>query len=264
MKVGFVQFSPVLGDLEKTISRLDRLIKSVADVDILVLPELCNSGYNFGSYEQALACSETVTGGVFVEYLESVAAKKGCYIASGLNERSDDRLYNAAVLIGPKGYVGTYRKLHLFFKEKKIFVPGDKGLPVFDVGACKLGMLICFDWLFPEVWRILAMKGADLICHPSNLILPNWAQQAIPVYALVNRVYVALANRIGAEGKLSFTGLSVIAGPRGEILRQASETEEEVGLSDVDIRLARDKMITPLNHIFEDRRPELYSSLLNR
>lgn len=263
MKIAFVQFAPVLGDLETTISRLDRLIKSVPDVDILVLPELCNSGYNFGSHEQALACSETVTGGVFVEYLESVAVKKGCYVASGFNERSGEVLYNAAILMGPKGYVGTYRKLHLFFKEKKIFAPGDKGLPVFDIETCKTGMLICFDWLFPEVWRILAMKGADLICHPSNLILPNWAQQAIPVYALVNRVYIALANRIGAEGKLSFTGLSMIAGPKGEVLSQASGTGEEVGLADVDIQLARDKMITPLNHIFEDRRPDLYAPLLN-
>jgi predicted amidohydrolase len=261
MKAGYVQFAPVLGDLNATISRLDQLIGSPPDADILVLPELCNSGYNFASYDDAWACSESVSESVFIEYLESIAVKLGGYIVSGFNERSGDALYNSAVLIGPNGYVGTYRKLHLFFKEKKIFAPGDKGLPVFDVEGCKMGMLICFDWLFPEVWRILALNGADLICHPSNLILPNWAQQAIPVHALINRVYIVLANRIGAEGKLSFTGLSMIAGPRGEILQQASGTDENVGVAEVDPSRARDKMITPFNHVLADRRPDVYSAL---
>ena len=229
MKAGYVQFAPVLGDLNATISKLDQLIGSAADADVLVLPELCNSGYNFSSYDDAWACSESVSESVFIEYLESIAVKLGGYIVSGFNERAGDALYNAAVLIGPSGYVGTYRKLHLFFKEKKIFAPGDKGLPVFDVEGCKMGMLICFDWLFPEVWRILALKGADLICHPSNLILPNWAQQAIPVHALINRVYIVLANRIGAEGKLSFTGLSMIAGPKGEIPLQPRSCRSKAG-----------------------------------
>jgi len=263
MKVGYVQFAPVLGDVHANISKIDHLIEPCGEADILVLPELCNSGYNFSSYDEAWACSESVGKSVFVDYLASMAVKKGCYIVSGFNERSGDALFNSAVLIGPKGFIGTYRKLHLFFKEKKIFAPGDQGLPVFDIAGCRMGMLICFDWLFPEVWRILALKGADLICHPSNLILPNWAQQAIPVHALVNRVYIVLANRIGAEGKLSFTGLSMIADPRGEILCEASGTDEEVGIAEVDPQKARDKMITPLNHVFEDRRPDVYSGLLN-
>ena len=261
MKAGYVQFAPVLGDLDATIARLDRCLGSAPPADILVLPELCNSGYSFSSYDEAWACSEPVGKSIFIEYLESIAAKRGGYIVSGFNERSEDALYNSAVLIGPKGYMGTYRKLHLFFKEKKIFAPGDQGLPVFDVEGCKTGMLICFDWLFPEVWRILALKGVDLICHPSNLILPNWAQQTIPVYALINRVYVVLANRIGTEGKLSFTGLSLIAAPRGEILQQASATDEAVDVAELDPGKARDKMITPLNHVLQDRRPDVYRAL---
>ena len=179
----------------------------------------------------------------------------------GFNERHNALLYNSAILIGPKGYIGKYRKLHLFMNEKDYFKPGDVGLPVFDIGLCKIGMLVCFDWIFPEVWRILALKGAEIICHPSNLILPGFAQKAVPIHALTNRVYIVTANRIGTEGDLSFTGLSTIADPKGEILVQASQAEEEVGIKDIDITMARDKMITHRNDVFSDRRPGEYSLL---
>jgi predicted amidohydrolase len=264
MKVGFVQFAPVLGDVEATMRKIDRLIGADVAADIWVLPELCNSGYNFSSREQAWETSEAVSGSVFVQYLESVCERLDCHVVSGFNERDGDSLYNSAVLVGPGGYVGTYRKLHLFLNEKDHFEPGDVGLPVFDVGSCKLGMLVCFDWIFPEVWRVLALKGADVICHPSNLVLPGFAQRAVPIRALTNRVYVVTANRIGVEGDLTFTGLSTIADPRGDVLVQASQVEEEVGVVGVDVGLARDKWITPRNDIFADRRPGDYSFLLTQ
>jgi predicted amidohydrolase len=262
MKIGFVQFAPVLGDVESTIRKIDRLISLSAAADIWVLPELCNSGYNFGSREQAWETAEEVTGSVFIQYLESISARHNFYVVSGFNEKDCGNLYNSAVLVGPEGYVGKYRKLHLFLNEKDYFEPGDVGLPVFDIGLCKLGMLVCFDWIFPEVWRILALKGVDVICHPSNLVLPGFAQRVVPIHALTNRVYVVTANRIGMEGDLLFTGLSTIANPKGDILVQASQSEEQVGIADVDIRLSRDKMITPRNDILGDRRPENYSFLV--
>jgi predicted amidohydrolase len=120
---------------------------------------------------------------------------------------------------------------------------------------------VCFDWIFPEVWRILALKGADIICHPSNLVLPGLAQRAIPIHALTNRVYVVTANRIGTEGDLTFTGVSTIANPRGDILAQASQAKEELVVQEIDIAVARDKMITPRNHLLTDRRPEQYALL---
>jgi predicted amidohydrolase len=262
VKIGFVQFAPALGDVPATIRKLDRLIGRGAAADVWVLPELCNSGYNFGSRERAWETSDEITGSAFIQYLEAVCARHDCHIVSGFNERDGDSLYNSAILVGPGGYIGTYRKLHLFMKEKDYFAPGDVGLPVFDIGSCKLGMLVCFDWIFPEVWRILALKGVDLICHPANLVLPGLAQRAIPVHALMNRVYIVTANRIGVEDDLAFTGLSTIAGPTGDVLIQASQLEEEMGVADVDVGLARDKMITSRNHIFTDRRPKDYSFLL--
>jgi predicted amidohydrolase len=261
VKIGFVQFAPVLGDVGATIDRIERLSPRCAGADLMVLPELCNSGYNFESAEQAWATSERIGEGVFVEYLESLCQRYGCHIVSGLNERDGDHLYNSAVLVGPQGYLGRYRKLHLFMNEKDYFQPGNGGLPLFDIGPCRVGMLVCFDWQFPEVWRILALKGADVVCHPSNLVLPGQAQRAVPVHALTSRIYTVTANRIGREGDLTFTGLSTIADPGGEVLLQASATEDAVGLVDADIHLARDKRVTARNHSFADRRPEEYALL---
>jgi predicted amidohydrolase len=261
VKVGFVQFSPVLGDVEATMAKIEHLCPHFSGADLLVFPELCNSGYNFESAEQAMATSETIGGSVFVEFLESLCRRLDCHIVSGLNEREGGNLYNTSVLVGPQGYLGRYRKLHLFMNEKDYFEPGNGGLPVFDIGSCRLGMLVCFDWQFPEVWRVLALKGADLVGHPSNLVLPGRAQRAVPVHALVNRIYTVTANRIGREGNLTFTGLSTIADPDGEVLLQASATENSVGLVDVDVQLARDKQVTARNHSFDDRRPSEYTLL---
>jgi predicted amidohydrolase len=261
VKIGFIQFAPILDDVQATIQKLDRLIPLAAGVDLLVLPELCNSGYNFESAEQAWATSEAIEDSVFLRYLETVCRQRNLHVVSGFNERDGDRLYNAAVLVGPQGYVGNYRKLHLFMNEKDFFAPGNAGLPVFDIGPCRVGMLVCFDWIFPEVWRILALKGADVIAHPSNLVLPGLAQRAVPVHAVTNHVYVVTANRIGSEGNLTFTGLSTIADPRGEVLVQASDAGEELGMVDIDIVLARDKNMTRRNNVLADRRPEEYSLL---
>jgi len=264
LKIGFIQFAPVLGDLKTTIRKIDGLIDQSKITDILVLPELCNSGYNFTSFEEAWKTSEKIENSIFINYLISKCNQFNLYIVSGFNERDNKNLYNSAILIGPKGYIGKYRKLHLFMNEKDYFKPGNINLPVFDIGLCKIGMLVCFDWIFPEVWRILALKGAEIICHPSNLVLPGLAQRAVPIHALTNRIYTITANRIGTEGDLSFTGLSTIANPNGDILFQASQAEEETVIKDIDIRLARDKIITKKNNLFSDRRPEEYSFLIEK
>ncbi len=261
MKIGFIQFAPALGDVEATLETIDRLIPQAKGADLLVLPELCNSGYHFESAQQAWDTSEEIPTGRFVRHLEGLCQQYGLHLVSGLNEREGDRLYNSAVLVGPQGYIGRYRKLHLFLNEKDYFQPGDGRLPVFDIGPCRVGMLVCFDWIFPEVWRVLMLEGADVICHPSNLVLPGLAQRAVPIHALVNRLFVVTGNRVGSERDLTFTGLSTIAGPKGEVLAQGSPAGEEVRIVDVDIAEARDKQITARNHLLADRRPEAYVAL---
>jgi predicted amidohydrolase len=262
MKIGFVQNHPALGGTEVNLSRLEAMIRQADGAELLVLPELCHCGYRFESYRQAWELSETVAESGFVRRLHALCRERGLHIVAGLNEREGENLYNTAVLVGPGGLLGRYRKMHLFMDEKDIFEPGDLGLPVFDIGLCRIGMLICFDWMFPEVWRILALKGADIICHPSNLVIPGLCQKAVPVHSVCNRVFVVTANRIGVERDLTFTGLSTIADPRSNVLLQASSDREEVGLVEIDPSLARNKQATPRNHIFDDRRPDQYVDLL--
>jgi predicted amidohydrolase len=262
MKVGFIQFAPVLGDVRANMTRIESLLAHVKEADLVVLPELCNSGYNFESPQQARETAEDINNSDFIRFLESLCRKNNLHIVSGFNEQCNDRLYNTAVLVGPEGYLGRYRKMHLFMYEKDYFTPGDAGLPVFTVGEAKIGILICFDWIFPEVWRILALKGADIICHPSNLVIPGLCQKAIPIHAIINRIYVILANRIGTERNLTFTGRSTIVDPKGNILAQAADNQEESRMVEIVLPLARDKMITPRNHILADRRPAEYTLLV--
>lgn len=262
MKIGYLQFAPKLGQPDTNIAQIDALLEDTALPDLLVLPELCNSGYNFTFHQQALDTAEEVNSSPFVDFLTSLCEKHDIHIISGLNEREGDNLFNSAVLIGPKGWIGTYRKLHLFNTEKEHFQPGDLGLPVFDIGWCKAGMLVCFDWFFPEAWRILALKGADIIGHPANLVLPGLAQRGVPVHAMLNRYYTVTANRTGQEGDLTFTGLSTIASPRGEVLAQATQNGEELSSVPIDLALARDKQITEHNHALQDRRPKAYGLLV--
>lgn len=259
--VAIVQFCPVLNNPDANIRLLDPLI-TACNARIIVLPELASSGYAFADRAEATASAETVADSRFIRFLTSMAHQKECYIVSGFNEMEGDRLYNSAVLVGPSGLVGKYRKLHLFWKEADIFEPGDCGVPVFEVAGMKLGMLVCFDWMFPEVWRIMALKGADLVAHPSNLVLP-YCQQAVAVHALCNRYYVATANRTGLERGLSFTGRSVIVSPLGQTLVTGPGQDPFVGMARLDLAQTRDKNITPRNTLAGSRRPECYTQLCN-
>ena len=263
IKAAFIQFAPYLGDLNKNIILLDKLIDKSKSADLLVLPELTNSGYNFNSKEQAFQLAESINNSKFIRFLHDKCRRHDLYIVSGFNENDNGKLYNSAVLIGPNGYIGKYRKIHLFMNEKDIFSRGNLGFPVFDIGFCKIGMLVCFDHFFPEAWRILALKGAEVICHPSNLIT-KYAQKVVPVHALINRVFVITANRIGKEKELEFTGKSIIVNTVGEILYQAHEDAEDICIIEIDPGISKDKMLNPLNHILNDRIPEEYSELINK
>jgi predicted amidohydrolase len=262
MKVGLVQFSPQLANLDRTLSNLQRLLTQLQPADLIVLPELCNSGYNFESKEQAWSSSETVDDSRFLRFLTEYCRQKNCHIVSGFNERAGDRLYNSALLVGSKGMIGKYRKLHLFMNEKDYFEPGNLGAPLYELNGVRLGMLICFDWLFPEIWRLLALKGADVICHPSNLVIPGNCQRAMPTHALTNRVFTVTANRIGSEGELNFTGGSIVCDTKGKVLMMAPEKEEAAMVVEFDPLDARDKAITARNDVFADRRPDVYAEMI--
>lgn len=258
MKIAILQFSPAFCNQEKTIISLKPLLEKAGEADLIVLPELANSGYNFRTTDEAFQNAENPETSPFTAMIHDFCKEKKCAVVTGINEKAGNKIFNSSLLIDETGIKGKYRKIHLFWNEKDFFHPGDGKPEVYDVKGAKVGMLICFDWMFPEIWRFLALKGAEIICDPSNLVLLGKAQKAIPVHAMINRIYVALANRVGTEGRLTFTGSSLIAGPEGEVLVSASANENEVIMAEINPEKARDKMITPRNHVFGDRRPEFY------
>ncbi len=256
MKVGFLQTSPVFGKKDENIDTVLAKINQL-DADLVVLPELFSTGYQFTSKEETLALAEIVPDGQTTRVLINLSKKKNLYIVAGISERQNGRCYNSAVLVGPKGFIGCYRKLHLFYHEKQWFEPGNIELNVYDIGLARIGIMICFDWFFPEVTRYLAVKGADIICHPANLVLP-YCPQAMITRCIENRVFAITANRIGTEKRseetLTFIGTSQIVGTKGEVLSRASSDLDETIVLEINPMNARDKQVTPMNHLLHDRR----------
>jgi len=259
-----MQTSPVFGEVEKNVERAVRKItlKSFGGADLIVLPELFSTGYQFKTKAEARKLSEDAPSGPTTRRLIEVAKKTGCHVVFGMAEKHGKDIYNSAVLVGPKGFIGLYRKAHLFRSEKKIFTPGNTAFKVYDIGKAKVGMMICFDWFFPEAARRLAFLGADVVAHPSNLVLP-YCPKAMITRCLENRVFAITANRVGVEARikgerLAFIGQSQVVSPKGEVLCKAGKTKPEFKIVEINPEEARDKKITPLNDIFKDRRVELY------
>ncbi len=262
MKVAVVQTSPEFGEVTKNVEKAVGRIR-VLKADLVVLPELFSTGYQFRSKKEALSLAEPVKKGYTVKALTSVAAECDTFIVAGLAERAGrgGKVFNSAVLIGPAGLIGLYRKAHLFWNEKNIFSPGDSPFEVFDIGQARIGIMICYDWVFPEVARILARKGAEIICHPSNLVLPH-CPDAMITRSLENRVFSITSNRVGSEKRikdtpLRFIGKSQIVSPGGELLFRAERTGARAGTAVIEPKEARNKGITPNNDIFSDLREDL-------
>jgi len=262
MKVGFVQNNPCFGEVESNLTRIEKLLNGQS-ADLLVLPELCATGYQFTSKKEARALAEPIADGPSTRAIQKMAQTMNGTIIAGVAELDGDAVYNSAVVIGPNGILGHYRKVHLFDSELDIFQPGNERLPVFDIGPARVGIMICFDWRFPESARSLALQGADIIAHPSNLVLTH-CPQAMITRCLENRVFAITADRVGQEERvagqsLKFIGQSQVVDPNGEILYRASIDGEEMQIVEIDIAIARDKRINPRNDIFLDRRDDLYT-----
>jgi predicted amidohydrolase len=261
IRVAFYQFKPVFGEKEQNIEKVLRALRDV-EADLVVLPELFASGYQFVSREEVAHLAERVPQGFTTGMLAEFSSRKGIYIVAGLPEKDGDSYYNSAILTGPQGFVGVYRKTHLFFEEKLWFAPGDTGFRVFSTDIGRIGIMICFDWIFPESMRTLALMGAEVIAHPANLVLPH-CPSAMPIRCLENRVYAVTANRVGKEERkegpaLTFIGTSQIVGPDGAICARAPEQSEALMVAAIEQEKARNKSLNPYNDLFQDLRPEMY------
>jgi predicted amidohydrolase len=258
--VGFLQFRPRFGQPDKNLELvLERLAQAPAN--LIVLPELAFSGYNFADRRELARYSEDPEKSDLVAELVRLCRRRKMHLITGFAERSGRKLYNSALVLGPQGIVQRYRKVHLFNEEKRYFDPGSGPFDVVRIGTVRVGTMICFDWVFPEAARALALAGADIIAHPSNLVL-DYCQRAMLTRSLENGVYSVTVNRFGADrrphGEVRFTGRSQVVGPRGELMFRAPSQREILHVERIDVRRARDKAITPHNHLLADRRPRTY------
>lgn len=264
MRVGYYQFAPEFGAPSRNLERvMDTL--SGAKADIVVLPELAFTGYYFEDRAELQGLAEDLADSPTLAGVSRLCRDQGFHVITGFAERRQGRLYNSALVVGPGGLLQRYRKLHLFNTEKEYFDAGDTPLAAAAIGGAIVGVMICFDWVFPEAARSLALQGAELICHPSNLVLA-YCQDAMRIRCLENAVFAVTANRIGTErrprGELTFTGQSQIADPRGAVLAHAGVDEETLDIREVDLTAARDKSMTDRNDLFADRRPAFYSEIV--
>ncbi len=261
LQIAAIQTHPEFGAVQANIDTALGLIPT--GCDLAVVPELFNTGYQFTSREEALGFAENLTDGEpgpTRSRLAQFAGDTGTTLVAGMAEINGDKLFNSAVLIRPDGSRAVYRKVHLFLDEKSIFTPGDLGFPVFEACGTTIGMMICFDWIFPEAARSLALAGAEVICHPSNLLLP-WCQDAMITRCQENMVVAVTSNRVGTENRtgqaLTFSGRSQVVSRMGE--RLAALDKDAVGAASATVEiLPQDKLFTPRNDLWGDRRLDMY------
>lgn len=258
---GFVQFCPARCDVPANIATIERLLAGQR-ADLLVLPELANSGYLYRSPADLAPYAESGDGsGAFLTALRRLAATTGGLIVAGFAEAAAAGLYNSAAAVDGSGVLQVYRKTHLFADENDLFLPGDSGFNLVEHAGVRIGMMICFDWTFPESARTLGLLGAQIIAHPSNLVMP-WCQAAMVTRSLENGVFSITTNRFGSEtlgeNTLTFTGGSQVLDPRGQRLLDAPAAGDCVAVCQIEPALADDKRFNPRNDRFRDRRPDFY------
>lgn len=270
VRVACIQMRPEIGDLELNRQRSLTLITEAvhAGASLVVLPELCTSGYAFESRAEAWSCAEDVPGGPAGTAWAELCRDQEIYLVAGIAERAGSRLFNSSVVFGPAGHIGTFRKVHLWNRENLFFEPGDRGFPVFPTPIGRIGTFICYDGWFPEAYRTCAAQDADIICMPTNWVPIPGQADGQPAMATIlcmanahaNSVYVAAADRVGHERDQPFIGQSVIVSYTGwPVTGPASPVDEEIIYADLDLGRARAaRRWNEFNDPIGDRRPEAY------
>lgn len=267
VKIAGLQMDPKILEKERNLARCLELIELTAreGARLIVLPECALTGYCFSSLEEALPVAEPILGSS-TEKLMAACRELNVYVIVGLLEKDGDKCYNTAVLLGPHGLVGKYRKLHLpYIGVDRFLNPGDLPLTVYDTEVGKIGMGICYDLMFAEHSRVLALQGADLLVFPAN-----WPERAtvypdyiVPVRAVENHVFCVAVNRVGTERGTQFPGRSKITHWSGRALAEGKLNEEGILYAEIEPIEARRKRIVnvPGEHevdFINDRRPEFY------
>lgn len=272
--VAGVQMDCTLANKAENLAAIIRKLNEAADrgAKLVIFPECILTGYGFENRAHAMVSAESLPG-PSTDAVAKECARRGVWAVYGLLESTaDGKLFNAVALVGPSGFVASYRKLHLPCLGADRFTdPGDRPYAVHDLGGLKLGMGICFDGSFPETARILTLLGADLVVLPTN-----WATNARKMAELVsaaraweNHIYHLAVNRVGDETGFHYIGLSSAADYFGNVLHFAREDAEEIFTIEVDPAAARQKRVVVCHGEYEIdrvnwRRPEMYGPLVEK
>ena len=270
MKLACVQTDVVFKDITANLTSLEATVRNevAQGTQLTVFPECFSTGYCFDSLAEAMEFGESVPG-PSTDRVAKLCAELKTYVVFGMLEKSGDQLFNVAVLIGPDGLIGSYRKVHLpYLGVDRFTTPGDRPFEVFEAAGVRIGMLICYDGGFPEAARVLSIRGADLIVLPTN-----WppggsymAEFSINCRAMENGIYFAAVNRIGTENGFSFIGKSRICSPVGATIMSIDDASAGIIRTEIDPIVARTKRIVrvPGKHLIDrmaDRRPEMYGAI---
>ncbi len=267
LRLGLVQMDAVLGDIGANLERALRYVREAREkrVDICCLPELFSTGYNPALLgERYYSLAEPISGPT-IRRLAQAAQENGIHIIAPivLEKSMAGVIYNAAVMLTGDGEVlGSFSKVHLILSERLYFRAGDE-YPVFETDFGKVGLMICYDSGFPEVARILALQGTEIVFAPCAFRKADKHMWDIyfKARALENTFFVAATNRVGHEGDLHLFGSAVVSNPAGVLIAESPEDQENLLVVDIDL----DEVRTRRARIpfLRDRRPELYSALLD-
>jgi N-carbamoylputrescine amidase len=274
MIVACIQMEPKIGEKEANVARsLEKIAEAASNgAKLIVLPELCNSGYVFASRQEAFSLAEPIPDGPTTAAWLEAARRHGATIVAGICEKAGDALYNSAAVVGPEGFIGTYRKVHLWAAENLFFEPGDLGMPVWKTAFGRMAVAICYDGWFPETYRLAALQGADILCVPTNWVpMPDQPVNMLMMANILamggahsNSMYIAAADRVGTERDQPFLGSSLIVSHTGfPLAGPASAVAEEIIYAEVNLSDARRKrVLNSFNQPLRDRRIDLYDEML--
>lgn len=272
VKVACIQIDIKGKDIAFNLEKAGRMIDEAAGngAELIILPELFSTGYAFDNKKDAYAYGEPVPEGSASQFLLKKAKEHDVYIVASMLEKEGVDLYNCALLAGPDGPAGKYRKLHLMGDEIFWEEPGNLGIPVFHTKIGRIAMIICLDGFYPETYRLCALQKADIICVPTNWShiksLPAPYKTMGPTLtmanALSNHIFIAACTRVGSELQLDYPGQSIIAAPNGGPLAGPAPEAETIIYADCNLADTRKRYLDSTNSRLGNRRTDVYDEFL--
>ena len=258
-----VQTLATLGDIDHNIELATGFVEDAVrqGAELIVFPECMNTGYLFDSFEHCCELAEDVSDGAFVSALSELSKKHGIYIASGITEWDSERqkVFNTGVMFDRQGHLAChYHKQFLATHDQNWFSFGERGNPVVETDLGKIGLLICFDGRIPEIFRSMALQGAEVIVDMANFFSMDQADMWGPARSYENGLWLVAATKAGFERSIYYPGGSMIVDPKGRVLSKVPYDTHGIAIANIDPDMALNKSIYTGNDKIADRRSETY------